>query len=505
MKATEKNPNILQCCQRKNILAILEKMASTLEHCRKSLLAYLERCRQKYPRFYFLSLDDVLHIICNGYDLSCVNQYISKLYENVGALVYEDTEDSEKKWMTQITSVRSYEGETLLLRNPVPCEGAIDSWLGTFVHQLQTSLQHQVVTAMGVEQPCRKATLNSAGARKIARKHSKSEKSASNSGEHVTTDDQGSGEHVTTDDQGGDGRATTDDQGGDGHATTDDQGSDGHADDHQFSWIFDHVAEVVYLVSQMQFRKQTEDMFMELKNGNTDAWQKATDKMAATMKAVIAMLKGTQEDRVNSTRYKKCNVNDLSYMKDWQKEEGPYDEEIRPGTTEPVATEPVDTMNLMDIPIVPKKDEEGEQDKKEKEDDAESDGLKMQLFPSQIHKISSLIGLHAHQRDLLQRLQTSQGDTRQSFEWASQLQYHFSPEPCCVSIEVRTLSQLQYHFSPEPCSVSIEVRTLSQLQYHFSPEPCCVSIEVRILSQLQYHFSPEPCSLSTLPPPSSSR
>ena len=143
--------------------------------------------------------------------------------------------------------------------------------------------------------------------------------------------------------------------------------------------------------------------------------------------------------------------------------------------TEPVATEPVDTMNLMDIPIVPKKDEEGEQDKKEKEDDAESDGLKMQLFPSQIHKISSLIGLHAHQRDLLQRLQTSQGDTRQSFEWASQLQYHFSPEPCSVSIEVRTLSQLQYHFSPEPCCVSIEVRTLSQLQYHFSPEPCSSS------------------------------
>ena len=55
----------------------------------------------------------------------------------------------------------------------MPCEGAIDSWLGAFVHQLQTSLQHQVVTAMGVEQPCRRATLNSAGARKIATKHSK--------------------------------------------------------------------------------------------------------------------------------------------------------------------------------------------------------------------------------------------------------------------------------------------------------------------------------------------
>ena len=49
-----------------DIQAKLEKMQSNLQQCWKSLLALLERRQQKFPRFYFLSPEDVLHIICNG-------------------------------------------------------------------------------------------------------------------------------------------------------------------------------------------------------------------------------------------------------------------------------------------------------------------------------------------------------------------------------------------------------------------------------------------------------
>ena len=41
-------------------------MNHNLEQCRKSLLNHLERRRQIFPRFYFLSMEDVLHIVCNG-------------------------------------------------------------------------------------------------------------------------------------------------------------------------------------------------------------------------------------------------------------------------------------------------------------------------------------------------------------------------------------------------------------------------------------------------------
>ncbi|EDO43526.1 predicted protein [Nematostella vectensis] len=66
MKATEKNPNVLQACSRTNIQTKLEKLNMNLQQCWKSLLTHLERRRLKFPRFYFLSLEDVLHVVCNG-------------------------------------------------------------------------------------------------------------------------------------------------------------------------------------------------------------------------------------------------------------------------------------------------------------------------------------------------------------------------------------------------------------------------------------------------------
>ncbi|KAK2190793.1 hypothetical protein NP493_68g02023 [Ridgeia piscesae] len=478
MKATEKNPNILQCCQRKNIQAILEKMAATLGHCRKSLLNYLETRRQKYPRFFFLSIDDVLHIICNGYDLSCVNQYISKLYENVGALVHEDIEDSEKKWNTQITAVSSHQGETLLLTDPVPCEGAIDGWLSTLLHQLQVSLKQQVVSALREEDPLLRTSLTSAGANTIESKHSKCMYLPINYG--ATTSKENDGPPVKDADQSSGDRA--DDQ-------TDDQADD-QADDQTNGnkWLSDHVAEVVYLATQVQLTKQTVDVFSQLQSDHPDAWKKATDKMATTMKTAIALLKGTQEDRINSSRRSKSNGHHGSSVTDGHKAEED-EREVRPGselapsrlsstldpsngdhpkltaddtdhddlkkTSMETTAEPVDTMNLLEIPIVAKKDEDEDQEEEDKEVDAMSEQQKQLLFPSHIHKISSLIGLFAHQRDLQQRLQASQC-TAESFEWTSQLQYHFSTESQSVSIQHPGKSQLQYHFSTESQSVSIQ-------------------------------------------------
>ena len=83
-----------------------------LEVCRKSLFSHLERKRQLFPRFYFLSIDDVMHIVCNSYDLLQVNLYVNKLFANVGALVHKEVEDNDRSHF-QITAVKSALGEKL--------------------------------------------------------------------------------------------------------------------------------------------------------------------------------------------------------------------------------------------------------------------------------------------------------------------------------------------------------------------------------------------------------
>ena len=52
------------------------------------------------------------HYWLTGYDLNVVNLYISKLFENIGRLRFEDVHDSDK-YTVQITGVESHLGELL--------------------------------------------------------------------------------------------------------------------------------------------------------------------------------------------------------------------------------------------------------------------------------------------------------------------------------------------------------------------------------------------------------
>jgi len=55
---------------------MLEKMDVKMEQCRHALLGNLERRRQRFPRFYFLSPEDVMNIVCYSYDLDAVNKCV---------------------------------------------------------------------------------------------------------------------------------------------------------------------------------------------------------------------------------------------------------------------------------------------------------------------------------------------------------------------------------------------------------------------------------------------
>lgn len=96
-------------------------------------------------------------------------------------------------------------------------------------------------------------------------------------------------------------------------------------------------------------------------------------------------------------------------------------------------------MNISALPVVSQKTEES--DPTVQLDEVDPVELKLMLFPSQIHKIASLIALICHQRDLLQRLQqlhlASNVAAGDHFEWKSQLHYSFKEEERGVQIQVR--------------------------------------------------------------------
>jgi len=78
------NPNALVCCRFPGYLALLEGMDKSLEEIQRALDQYLENKRQQFPRFYFLSNDDLLEILGQSKDPVQVQKHVREMVRVFG-------------------------------------------------------------------------------------------------------------------------------------------------------------------------------------------------------------------------------------------------------------------------------------------------------------------------------------------------------------------------------------------------------------------------------------
>lgn len=110
---------------------------------------------------------------------------------------------------------------------------------------------------------------------------------------------------------------------------------------------------------------------------------------------------------------------------------------------------PVDTMNIS-LPALKEADETAEEggDRKGDVEEETEEEMKLMLFPSQIHKLTCLVSLLSHLRDLVQRLidMSPRQPPAMSFDWRSQLLYFFDEETRGVNVQV---SWIFFFFNPK--------------------------------------------------------
>jgi len=119
---------------------IFKRNKETLNNIQKALEHYLELKRVNFPRFYFLSNDELLEILAKAQDLQAIQKHMKKCFDNIYKLdVGEDPKSSV------IYAMVSAEGEKVEFNKPVSTRtNEIEIWLNQVQDQMRDTISKKM-------------------------------------------------------------------------------------------------------------------------------------------------------------------------------------------------------------------------------------------------------------------------------------------------------------------------------------------------------------------------
>jgi len=92
-----KTPNVVEATNKDGLVSALDVLQKELVLCEKALAEYLETKRLAFPRFYFVSSSDLLDILSNGNQPEIVAKHLTKLFDSMARLNFDDKNTSLKR------------------------------------------------------------------------------------------------------------------------------------------------------------------------------------------------------------------------------------------------------------------------------------------------------------------------------------------------------------------------------------------------------------------------
>lgn len=145
MSKAKKDAKVISQADGSNILKRFQENNKKLEEIQKGLEDYLGTKRAAFPRFYFLSNDDLIEILSQTRNVHAVQPHLMKCFDAIKKIEFTPEKNSK-----EIIGMWSPEGEYVTFSESVMAIGPVEHWLKAIEAMMTQSLYDQ--TKNGVNQ-----------------------------------------------------------------------------------------------------------------------------------------------------------------------------------------------------------------------------------------------------------------------------------------------------------------------------------------------------------------
>ncbi|CAK8691447.1 unnamed protein product [Clavelina lepadiformis] len=160
MRKVNRLPNALRASTQPGLVEQFQNNNALLDQIQKCLEAYLESKRVIFPRFYFLSNDELLEILAQTRNPQAVQPHLRKCFDAIASLEFGTVpvssdgkatpsgEKAEVQITNDILAMISPEGENVSLGKGLKARGNVEDWLGKVEEAMVVNLRKMSKSAI---------------------------------------------------------------------------------------------------------------------------------------------------------------------------------------------------------------------------------------------------------------------------------------------------------------------------------------------------------------------